>query len=39
VEGLVIIVTLQKITTFSTLISLFIQGYGAWKIEQSYKNT
>ena len=35
-EGLVIIVTLQKITTFSTLICLFIQGYGAWKFEKSY---
>jgi len=35
VEGLVIIVTIQKFTTFSTLICLFIQGYGAWKLETS----
>ncbi len=32
---LVIIVTLQKITTFSSLICLFIQGYGAWMLEKS----
>lgn len=34
-EGLVIIVTIQKFTTFSTLICLFIQGYGAWKLEKT----
>lgn len=34
-EVLVILVTIQKITTFSTLICLFIQGYGAWKLDCS----
>jgi hypothetical membrane protein len=32
---LVITVTLQKITTFSSLICLFIQGHGAWKLEKT----
>jgi hypothetical protein len=35
VEGLTIVVSVQKITTFSTLICLFIQGYGAWKLEKT----
>ena len=32
---LVVIVALQKITTFGSLICLFIQGYGAWMLEKS----
>jgi len=36
-EGLILLVIFQKITTFSTIFCLFVQAYGAWKLERSLK--
>jgi len=35
VEGLMTIVIMQKISTYAGLTGLFIQSYGAWKLEKS----
>ena len=35
-EGLMLVVLLQKITTFSTIFCLFVHAYGAWKLEKSF---
>ncbi|MFX1444961.1 MAG: hypothetical protein ACFFHV_16235, partial [Promethearchaeota archaeon] len=34
-EGLMLVVILQKITTFSTIFCLFVHAYGAWKLEMT----